>query len=163
MLLIRFRRDTIVRMLRLTDAFIWEDLPTTDPVTGSLTMVAWIPRIQKFTIIITTTAIALYVVEVTILFLTSDDRYFVFGTWYPFDATKSPTYELINITQVKGCIIGWIYSVLNHIVWLECRLDVLNNPTYTFLMLFGTLQWLNLAIRTSFGVGMLIWQRLGCG
>ena len=26
----------MVRMLRLTDAFIWEDLPTTDPVTGSL-------------------------------------------------------------------------------------------------------------------------------
>jgi len=99
-------------MLRLTDAFIWEDLPTTDPVTGSLTMAGWIPRIQKFTTIIITTAFSLHVVQNTIMFFTSDDLYFMFGTWYPFDATKSPTYELINITQVKGCIIGWVYIVL---------------------------------------------------
>ena len=113
---VRFRRVAMVRMLRLTDAFIWEDLPTTDPVTGSLTMAAWIPRIQKFTTIITTTAFALHVVQNTILFFTSDDRYFVFGTWYPFDATKSPTYELINISQVMECIIGWVYRVLIYIM-----------------------------------------------
>jgi hypothetical protein len=86
-------------MLRLTDAFIWEDLPTIDPVTGSLTMAAWIPRIQKFTTIITATAIAVHVAS-TVHITLSDDRPFTFGTWYPFDATKSPTYELINITQV---------------------------------------------------------------
>jgi hypothetical protein len=141
-------------MLRLTDAFIWEDLPSTDPVTGSLTMAAWIPRIQKFTTIITTTAFILHVIQITILFFTSDDRYFVFGTWYPFDATKSPTYELINITQVKRRIIGWVYNVLIYIVSLECTLRILTNSTYTLLMLFGTLQWLNFAIRTFFGVGM---------
>jgi len=97
----------MVRMLRLTDAFIWEDLPTTDPVTGSLTMVAWIPRIQKFTAIITTTAIVFDVVQTTIRFATSDDRPFIYGTWYPFNATKSPTYELINISQVKSLLSIW--------------------------------------------------------
>jgi len=94
----------MVQMLRLTDAFIWEDLPTTDPVTGSLTMAAWIPRMQRLTTIITTTAITFHVVQTTISFTVIDDRRFMFGTWYPFDATKSPTYELISITQVKGLL-----------------------------------------------------------
>ena len=99
-------------MLLLTDAFIWEDLPTTDPVTGSLTMAAWIPRIQRFTAIIAATGIAFHVVQSTIRFTISDDRPFMFGTWYPFNVTNSPTYELINITQVKASVIRWVYSVL---------------------------------------------------
>jgi hypothetical protein len=90
----------MVRMLRLTDAFIWEDLPTTDPVTGSLTMAAWIPRIQKFTNFIAATGIVLHVAQTTMHIITSDDRSFMFGTWYPFDATNSPIYELIIISQV---------------------------------------------------------------
>jgi hypothetical protein len=98
----------MVRILRLADAFIWEDLPTTDPVTGSLTMPAWIPRIQKFTTIITTTGIAFNFAQITIRFNTSDDRTFIYGTWYPLDATNSPTYELINISQVKPSVIRWV-------------------------------------------------------
>ena len=106
----------MVHMLRLTDAFVWEDLPTTDPVTGSLTMAAWIPRIQKFTTILTTTAIAFDVVQTTIRLTTSDDRPFVYGTWYPFDVTKSPTYELINISQVRTSVIRWVYSFMLYIL-----------------------------------------------
>ena len=98
----------MVRMLRLTDAFIWEDLPTTDPVTGSLTMAAWIPRIRKFATTITTTVIVFNLAQITIRFTTGDDRPFVYGTWYPFNATKSPTYELINISQVKPSVIRWV-------------------------------------------------------
>ena len=106
----------MVRMLRLTDAFIWEDLPTTDPVTGSLTMAGWIPRIQRFTTIIAATVVAYHVVQTTIRFTISDDRSFMFGTWYPFDATNSPTYELINITQVKTSVFRWVYSYMLHIM-----------------------------------------------
>jgi hypothetical protein len=96
-------------MLRLTDAFIWEDLPTTDPVTGSLTMAAWIPRIQKFTITISTVVVAFHVVQTTIRITTSDDRPLRFGAWYPFDSRKSPNYELINISQVKPSVIWRVY------------------------------------------------------
>jgi hypothetical protein len=106
----------MVQMLRLTEAFIWEDLPTTHPVTGSLKMVAWIPRIQRFTTIITTTAIAYHVIQSTIRFTTSDDRTFVYGTWYPFNATKSPTYELVNISQVKTSDIRWVYRFMLYIL-----------------------------------------------
>ena len=116
MLLIRFRRDAIVRMLRLTDAFIWEDLPTTDPVTGALTMAAWIPRIQKFSSIISTTAATFHVVQTTIRFTFIDARPLMFGTWYPFDATKSPIYELINMSQVKASVIRWVYSLFIYIM-----------------------------------------------
>jgi len=130
-LLIRFRRDAMVRMLRLTDAFIWEDLPTTDPVTGSLTMAGWIPRIQKFLSIITTTGVAFHVAQTTIRFTTSDDRPFIYGTWYPFDVKNSPTYELINISQVKTSVIRWVYSFIVYIAWVECTIGVLNNSTYT--------------------------------
>jgi len=34
------------------------------------------------------------------------------GTWYPFDATKSPTYELINISQVNASVIRWFYRFI---------------------------------------------------
>jgi len=106
----------MVRMLRLTDAFIWEDLITTDPVTGSLTMAAWIPRIQIFTTLITTTVIAFDVVQTTIRFTISDDSPFLYGTWYPFNATNSPTYELTNISQVRTSVIKWVYSFMLYIL-----------------------------------------------
>jgi len=106
----------MVRMLQLTDAFIWEDLPTTDPVNGSLTMAAWIPRIQKFSATITATAIAYHIIQTTIRFTLTDDRPFMYGTWYPFDVTKSPTYELVNISQVKTAVIRWVYSFMLYIV-----------------------------------------------
>ena len=98
---IRFRKDAMVRMLRLTDAFIWEDLPTTDRVTGSLTMAAWIPRIQRFTTIFIISAITFHVAQSTVRVSISDDPSFVFGTGYPFDQKKSPAFELINLSQVK--------------------------------------------------------------
>jgi len=91
----------MVRMLRLTDAFIWEDLPTTDPVTGSLTMAAWIPRIQRFAYIITGSAVTFHVVQSIIRLSTSDDRPFLYGTGYPLDSKDSPSYELVNLAEVK--------------------------------------------------------------
>jgi hypothetical protein len=96
----RFRRASVVRMLRLTDAFIWEDLPLTDPDTGSLTMAAWISRIQKISYLITSFACIFHVLQSSVRMLTSDDRPMFYGTWYPFDTSKTPAYELTNITQV---------------------------------------------------------------
>jgi hypothetical protein len=90
----------VVRAMRLTDAFIWEDLPLTDPDTGYLTMAALIPRIQRITIFITGFALIIYVIQNSVLFFTSDDHLMFDGTWYPFDTTKSPAYELTNLSQV---------------------------------------------------------------
>jgi len=106
----------MVRMLRLTDAFIWEDLPSTDPVTGSLTMAAWIPLIQRFTSIITISAISFHVAQSTARVLTSDDPSFVFGTGYPFDQKKSPAFEVINLAQVKCLSASGILSYASYYV-----------------------------------------------
>jgi hypothetical protein len=93
-----------VRTLRLTDAFIWEDLPHTDPDTGYLAMVAWIPRIKKVTTFITGSAIIIYVIQNLMLYFASDGHPMVFHAWYPFDTTKSPVYGLVYITQVRVCV-----------------------------------------------------------
>jgi hypothetical protein len=93
-------------------------------------MAAWIPRIQKFTTIIAATAIAFHVVQTTIRFTTSDDRPLMFVTWYPFDATKSPTYELISITQVRSLFsVGKQFIDLHYVIVMELVLQ--NYISYT--------------------------------
>jgi hypothetical protein len=87
-------------MLRFTDAFIWEDLPLIDPDTGSMAMAAWIPRIQRVTNFIMRFVLTCHVIINVLLILTSDDHHMIYETWYPFNATKSPAYELVIIAQV---------------------------------------------------------------
>jgi hypothetical protein len=101
-------------MLRLTDAFIWEDLPRTDPDTGSLAMVAWIPRIQSVTTFITSLVLIFHVIQNSIRFSTSDDYPMIYETWYPFNTTKNPAYELTNLAQVTSSVCSEImfYRVL---------------------------------------------------
>jgi hypothetical protein len=96
-------------MLQLTDAFIWEDLPTRDPDTGSLTMAAWIPRIKNAMSVITVSAFVFHVVQNAIRISTSDARPFLYHTGYPLDIKKSPAYELVNIAQVKTSVFRWAY------------------------------------------------------
>jgi hypothetical protein len=88
-------------MLRLTDAFVWEDLPVREPDTGSLAMVAWIPRIQKVISLVMYSAVITHVTQGILRILIVGDRSLLYGAWYPFDTTRTPAYELINIIQVK--------------------------------------------------------------
>jgi hypothetical protein len=108
-------------MLRLTDAFMWEDLPHTDPDTGSLTMAAWIPRVLKISFLIVSVGIIFHVIQSSVRLLRSEDRPMLYETWYPFDITKSPAYELTNIAQVRKCdsdeiIIFYFYCVEQNII-----------------------------------------------
>jgi hypothetical protein len=93
-----------VRTLRLTDAFTWEDLPRTDPDTGYLAMVAWIPRIKRLATFISGVVVVTYVTQSLMLYFASDDYHMVYQTWYPFDTTKTLVYWLINISQVTVCV-----------------------------------------------------------
>lgn len=97
----RFRRNALVYMMRLTDAFIWEDLPTREPDTGSLTMVAWIPRIQRVLTLVMYSAVITHFTQSILRILLAGDRSLLYSGWYPFDTTKTPAYELISIVQVK--------------------------------------------------------------
>jgi hypothetical protein len=91
-----------VRLLRLTDAFIWEDLPRTDPDTGSLAMATLIPHVHRISFLIAGVANIFHVIQSSVRLLTSESHPVVYETWYPFDITKSPTYELTNIAQVRN-------------------------------------------------------------
>jgi len=88
-------------MVRLTDAFIWEDLPTREPDTGSLAIVAWIPRIRKVLTLVMYSATITHFIQSSLRILLAGDRSLLYSAWYPFDTTKTPAYELITIVQVK--------------------------------------------------------------
>jgi hypothetical protein len=92
-------------MLRLTDAFIWEDLPLTDHDSGSLGTAVWIPRIRKITIAITGIVLTYHGIQNSITLSTSNNHPMIYGTWYPFDTSISPVYELVVITQVRVFVV----------------------------------------------------------
>jgi hypothetical protein len=111
-----------MRTMRLTDAFIWEVLPLTDPDTGYLAMAALIPRIQRVTIFITGFAAITFFIQNSILYFTSDDHPMIYRTWYPFDTTKSPAYELTNISQVTVCVVEYCCTACFISHGTECSL-----------------------------------------
>jgi hypothetical protein len=84
----------------LTDSFTWEDLPTTDADTGHLTAAGWIPRIKPFTTRVATAATLFYFSQAAIRIVTKHET--IVTSWYPFDWTASPFYELVNISQVTS-------------------------------------------------------------
>jgi hypothetical protein len=83
----------------LTDGFTWEDLPTRDADTGHLTAAGWIPLIQIYNTRAAVVILAFHFVQSTIRIVKSHETIII--TWYPFDWTVSPFYELVNISQVK--------------------------------------------------------------
>jgi hypothetical protein len=84
----------------LTESFTWEELPNTDPETGSLMMAGWIPRVQKITSSIAFFMPAFHLTYTISRAVMLAKRPLSYNTWYPFDTSFSPTYELINVTQV---------------------------------------------------------------
>ena len=81
----------------LTDSFTWEDLPNRDK-TGHLTAAGWIPLIQKFTSRLFVFILTFAFVQLTARIVTNHET--LYDTWYPFDWTISPFYELVIISQV---------------------------------------------------------------
>ena len=97
-LCLRLQQRSIERAMDLTDSFTWEELPTREAETGQLTAAGWIPLVQKYTTLTAIVSIAFHFVQSTIRIVTNHETVFV--TWYPFDWTVSPFYELVNISQV---------------------------------------------------------------
>jgi hypothetical protein len=82
----------------LTDSFTWEDLPTRGADTGYFTAAGWIPLTLKYNRNAAFAIIFFHTVQSTIRIVTNHETMFI--TWYPFDWTVSPFYELVNISQV---------------------------------------------------------------
>ena len=96
---VRWQQRSIERAMDLTESFMWEDLPIRDAETGHLTAAGWIPLIQMYTRRIAVVLFTFHTIQSTIRIVTNHET--LFHTWYPFDWTVSPLYELVNISQVK--------------------------------------------------------------
>jgi hypothetical protein len=82
----------------LTDSFTWEDMPTRDADKGHLTAAGWISHIQIYTTRAAVVSLAFHFVQSAIRIVINHETLYI--TWYPFDWTVSPYYELVNISQV---------------------------------------------------------------
>jgi hypothetical protein len=93
-----YRRRDIELVISMTDNFTWEDLPTRDPDTGHLTKAGYIPLIQSLTKQFTVFAYTFHSVQSAVRIVMNHDM--IFTTWCPFDASKSPMFEIANLIQV---------------------------------------------------------------
>ena len=93
-----YRKRNIEHLLRLTDFFIWEDLPTRDPDTGYLTKAGLIPIIQTVAAYIIALSLVFHIIQSGVRIVLDHDM--IMTSWYPFDASVSPVYETANLTQV---------------------------------------------------------------
>jgi hypothetical protein len=82
----------------MTESFTWEELPTRHPDTGYTTKAGHIPRIPAIAKKCTAIIVVLHGTQSIAHMVHSHDM--VFAKWYPFDATVSPVYELVNLSQV---------------------------------------------------------------
>jgi hypothetical protein len=73
-------------------------MPTRDPETGHITMAGNIPRTQTIMKYVAIFMFAFHGIQSSVHMWENHDM--VFTTWYPFQVTNSPVYEVINITQV---------------------------------------------------------------
>ncbi|XP_033609376.1 uncharacterized protein LOC117282726 [Cryptotermes secundus] len=101
--IISYRKRDFEHLLSLTDSFTWEELPTIDPNTGYVTRAGYIPIIQKLTKILPTFILGFHIIQSTFRVVLYHDM--VLTSWYPFDTSESPVYEIVNLTQVIASII----------------------------------------------------------
>jgi hypothetical protein len=93
-----YRKRDIEHLLSLTDSFTWEELPTRDPHTGYLTKSGYIPIIQDLTKNMIVLVIVFNAAHITLRIVMNHDM--ALASWYPFDVSVSPMYEIANFTQV---------------------------------------------------------------
>jgi hypothetical protein len=95
----RFRMVKFERLIHLTESFTWEEVPTRDPDTGRHTwsgLITGIQNVSKHIFIFTT---VYHVIQTSVRVVVSHDM--VFNVWYPFEASTTPVYELILLSQVR--------------------------------------------------------------
>jgi hypothetical protein len=93
-----YHKSEIEHLICITDSFTWEQLPTRDPDTGNLTKAGYVPLIQKVVNYSVAITLIFHSIQSTVRIVLYHDM--VFTTWYPFDVSMSPAYEVANLTQV---------------------------------------------------------------
>jgi hypothetical protein len=85
-------------VINFAESFTWKEFPARDPDTGIVTMRGNITRISGFTKFAWIFVTVFHVTQSSYRMLTSHAM--IYPTWYPFDASASPMYEIANFTQV---------------------------------------------------------------
>ncbi|XP_069688273.1 odorant receptor 4-like [Periplaneta americana] len=114
----RFRRNAFYNLFKLTEMFKWEDLPHWHKETGSLTIAGWLPRIQKILRKSSAFFVTFHFLQRLIAGITEHELMYV--TWYPFDASVSPTFEIVYFTQILMTIL--IASIFHTFFYSYCIL-----------------------------------------
>jgi hypothetical protein len=91
----------VERLLRVTEPFTWDDVPTRDPNTGRLTIASWIGRINTFAQKISILLVFIHFLYIFFRSISSEGRLLQFNTWYPFETLTSPQYEFVNAAQAS--------------------------------------------------------------
>ncbi|XP_021928008.1 uncharacterized protein LOC110833823 isoform X2 [Zootermopsis nevadensis] len=96
-LYLRYIRRDIDYLIHLAESFNWEILPTRDPDSENVTMNEFMFRVGRLTKFAWALTIVFHGTQSALRMLTSHSM--VFTTWYPFDASISPIYEIANLKQ----------------------------------------------------------------
>jgi hypothetical protein len=97
-----YRKRDIEHLLRLTDSFTWEELPTRDPDTGYLTKAGYIPIIQSLHKYFFGLGFVFQIIHSAVRIVSNHD--FIVTAWFPFDTSAAPVYVFANITQVNSTV-----------------------------------------------------------
>ncbi|XP_033606628.1 uncharacterized protein LOC111862426 [Cryptotermes secundus] len=100
---LRFNKAKIEYLLHFTDTFTWEEMPTRDPETGSTTMAGSIQRTQTILKYVAIFMFTFHGIQSSLHMWKNHDM--VFDTWYPFQVTNSPVYEVINVIQFSAFVL----------------------------------------------------------
>jgi hypothetical protein len=136
-----YRKRDIEHLLTLTDSFTWEELPTRDPDTGYLTKAGYIPIIQTLAAYIPVALVGFHLIHSTVRIVLNHDM--VYTTWYPFEASVSPVFEIANLTQVIIPLI--FFNFLEH-TFYQNQNGKFSNINTCLLLLWSTVYVIKIVI-----------------
>jgi hypothetical protein len=105
----RFNKRDIEYLVHFAESFNLEELPIRDPDIGNLRMGGNIHTVNILTIFVAVFSTTFHLIQSTLHIVSSHSM--IFTTWYPFDASVSPVYEIVNFTQVLSFSFIKVYIV----------------------------------------------------
>lgn len=96
-------KNKIVRLMIFTNTFTWEDLPKVSRDGETPTMAAMIPRIKRTVKYMLISVMVFHGSYTAIRLVNSEQRVLTANSFYLFDVSSSPVYEVILLSQVNHC------------------------------------------------------------
>jgi hypothetical protein len=88
------------RLMHLAAVFTWEDLQAKTHADDSFKMTAIFPVIKPATLRILTIFFSYHICYISLRLVLGNDRPLSINAYYGFNASSSPLYEMVNVSQV---------------------------------------------------------------